>query len=278
MKVPRPSRKFLSAAALGLLLARAPAWAKDEPADGPAADRFTPAFIQAKKGLTLHKDIYVLPLSWSEAYHGNETELLFQVSAKVQLFDMDLYFGFTQKSFWQAYNHSVSSPFRETNYNPEIFYRLTPARAAFHGWGLDAGIEHESNGQSVPESRSWNRIYVAPYRPWADHLLYLKLWLRIPEEEKDSPLDADGDDNPDIVDYLGHGELHWWGRLRERRLLLMLRANPQTGRGALSLDYSYPGDSRDLYYRVGLFNGYGESLIDYDRSLTRISFGIGLLR
>lgn len=256
------------------MLACAAAWAQDEGEE----DRYTPAFVQAKKGLTLHKDIYVQPLSWSEPYHGEETELLFQVSAKVQLFDTDLYFGFTQKSFWQAYNQDVSSPFRETNYNPEIFFRITPQRSDFSGWGADVGIEHESNGKSPPESRSWNRLYFAPYYPAADHLFYFKFWVRIPEEDKDSPLDAEGDDNPDIIDYMGYGELNYRLRFADQRLHVMLRGNPATGRGALAVDFSYPGDSRDLYYRIGLFSGYGESLIDYDRSITRISFGLGLLR
>ena len=73
--------------------------------------------------------------------------------------------------------------------------------------GADIGAEHESNGQDVPDSRSWNRIYIAPFWAKGKNLVYLKVWYRIPEDAKKNPTDASGDDNPDIQKYLGHFEL-----------------------------------------------------------------------
>ena len=55
----------------------------------------------------------------------SDVELKFQFSAKVNLAERvfgnygDVYFGYTQRSWWQAYNTDASSPFRETNYEPE---------------------------------------------------------------------------------------------------------------------------------------------------------------
>lgn len=244
-----------------------------------AGHTFHPAFIQARQGISLDKNNYLLPLSWAERYKGRHAEVIFQLSGKVQLFDTGIYFAYTQRSFWQAYNRRDSSPLRETDYAPRIFYRATPRRLGLFGWGVDAGAEHQSNGRSGLASRSWNRIYVAPYWPRANDVFYLEFWYRLPERAKRYPLDVGGDDNPDITDYLGYGEIHYIRRIFGRqRLHLMLRGNPATGRGAVRISYSVPTGAKDLYFRFTFFNGFGESLIDYNRSVTRVGAGIAILQ
>lgn len=239
---------------------------------------FRPAFVQVRRGISLDKNNYLLPLSWAGRYQGNHTEVLFQLSGKVQLFNTGLYVAYTQRSFWQAYNRSDSSPLRETDYAPEFFYRATPERLGLGGWGVDVGAEHQSNGRSGLASRSWNRIYVAPYLPRANDVFYLKFWYRLPERAKRYPLDVGGDDNPDITDYLGYGEIHYIRRIGAgQRLHLMVRGNPATGRGALQLSYSIPTGTKDLYFRLTFFNGFGESLGDYNRSVTRVGAGFAIL-
>jgi len=240
---------------------------------------FDPTIVRVADGVSMHKDIFVEPLTWSEDYERSETEVNFQVSVKVQLFNRNLYFAFTQKSFWQAYNRSESSPFRETNYNPEFFYRFVSFSKLLPDWGMDLGVEHESNGQALPLSRSWNRFYVAPYLLRNNDLFYLKLWHRFSEKDKLSPLDPKGDDNPDITDFLGYGEIHYQRRFRKQdRMNLMLRTNIREAQGATSFSYDWPSDSKDMYYRVSLWSGYGESLIDYNHSVTRFGVGVVLMR
>ena len=77
--------------------------------------------IQAGAGLSLHKEMFVLPVTYSNEYHGVRTEAVFQLSAKHRIFKTRFYFAYTQISFWQAYDENNSAPFRETNYNPDLF-------------------------------------------------------------------------------------------------------------------------------------------------------------
>jgi len=60
-----------------------------------------------------------------------------------------------------VYNSGISRPFRETDYEPEMFMTFPIDR---EGAGLRArfvnfGLVHQSNGRADPLSRSWNRIY-----------------------------------------------------------------------------------------------------------------------
>ena len=121
--------------------------------------------------------------------------------------------------------------------------------------------------------------YQQAYKPYKNSLYYLKLWARLPEENKNSPTDAIGDDNPDITEYLGHGEIRISHVLFEDHLIsIMLRGNISQHHGAISIDYNIPAYSRDIYYQVRLWSGYGESLIDYNQATTRVSLGVMLAR
>lgn len=238
----------------------------------PSADTEVLSLIQSASGLSVHKEMYLLPVTVANRYSGAQTEMEFQLSAKERILNTKFYFGYTQKSFWQAYDFANSSPFRETNYNPELFYRTGGTSVSFGKWEMDVGFEHESNGQSGATSRSWNRLYIAPYLPRHDSLWYWKLWYRI-------PVDIGKDDNPDILDYMGYGELHYKKRFGHGQLIhAMLRGNTSTGYGAISINYSIPGPSDNYFYLIRLFSGYGESLIDYNHAVNRIGFGIILAR
>jgi phospholipase A1 len=236
--------------------------------------------VNTGPGLSLHKEMFMMPVTFSDEYSGNRTEAVFQISAKHRLFDTRFYFAYTQISFWQAYDHKNSAPFRETNYNPELFYRFK--KMPFHSghFGADIGFEHESNGQRPPVSRSWNLAYVCPYFVQPNLLVYLKLRYRIPEDEKEFPEAAVGDDNPDITDYLGHGDLHVYYKFwRNHMIRLWVQGNLSTGRGGVVLNYGFPVPHSDRsFVGIRVSRGYGESMVDYNRSLTRIGIGIMFTR
>lgn len=213
----------------------------------------------------------------------DHTEAQFQVSLKVPLAsglmspDDAVYFGFTAKSFWQVYNKRISAPFRETNYQPEVFW-ITPVPWQILGGDATAlilGFVHESNGQSVPLSRSWNRLYANLIWERNRFVFSFKPWWRLPEDEKDDPQQSDGDDNPDIEKYLGNFEFGAAYRRQDHEFSLMLRNNlrREHNRGALQLEWTFPLSGRLRGY-AQFFNGYGESLIDYNAHIERVGVGI----
>ncbi|HEU4536217.1 MAG TPA: phospholipase A, partial [Polyangiaceae bacterium] len=110
--------------------------------------------------LTLHEDNYFL------TGFTKETQVKFQFSFKYELWPNEgphaLQLAYTQRSVWALYDES--SPFVETNYGPELFYTFyhRAGREGAPGCGFfleRAGLQHESNGQSPPLSRGWNRLY-----------------------------------------------------------------------------------------------------------------------
>jgi len=236
--------------------------------------------IRTGPGLSLHKEMFMLPVTWSDEYNNARTEAVFQVSAKHRIFNTPMYFAYTQISFWQAYDRNNSAPFRETNYNPELFYRTK--RFPFYAGhvGADIGFEHESNGQKPPISRSWNLFYACPYYHRSNLLLYIKFRYRFPEDEKAFPEAAVGDDNPDITDFLGYSDVHLYYRFAWKHSIhFMIRGNMHTGRGGIVFDYSLPVPKSVMsFFILRVSHGYGESLVDYKRSLTRIGFGIMFAR
>ena len=196
---------------------------------------------------------------------------------------IDVWLAYTQLAFWQVYNSAFSSPFRDTNYEPELLINFRtdypiPGFDNFKVRYFNLGLNHQSNGRSVPLSRSWNRIVanVGLENEKDNFNLLLKTWYRIPEDEHN-------DDNPDITRYMGYGEL--WGTLywKKQRFAVMLRNNfRQDNLGAIQLDWSVPfsffynkfSDKCSVYFQY--FNGYGESLLDYNTSINRISAGFML--
>jgi len=235
--------------------------------------------IHSASGLSQHKEMYMLPVTHSSEYDGLQSEAVFQISAKHGLFETDFYFAYTQISFWQAYDYKNSAPFRDTNYNPELFYRLSPFDYLSGDLGADAGFEHESNGQRIPLSRSWNLLYLSPHYQRDNLLLYIKLRYRIPESEKETPTSTEGDDNPDITDYLGHSDFHLLYRPWLNHQIHFLARGVTSGKGNYSVRYSFPvPKSPQSFLVVHLAHGYGESMMDYNRSINRIGLGLMFTR
>lgn len=245
--------------------------------------------------LSQHGQNYLLPVSYvsnpnSITLDGVGEESIDNIEAKYQISiktpfllqedDLSgLYFGMTLVSYWQIYNAETSRPFRETNYEPELFYQFN-SDISLLGYKFDLfriGINHMSNGQDGLKSRSWNRIVATALFSDKNTAYYLKTWYRLPEDDKEFPLDPSGDDNPDINDYYGRIELGFGLQFGEFNLYSKLRNNLslKDNRSGVELNLTYPINKR-YDFLLQYFNGYGDSLIDYNRHQQRVSAGIQL--
>lgn len=209
-------------------------------------------------------------------------EIKFQFSLKLPILraetlghDNSLWFAYTQQSYWQFFDVNNSRPFRESNYEPELIFshRLMPsddANSVVNAMRIvNFGIVHQSNGQSDPFSRSWNRFYaqVGFEKKFdansSDRLTVLvRPWVRFGNSNPAR------DNNPDIEHFLGHGDvelLYWRGDY-------LLSALGRTR--SLQFDLSVPIYDNGLQAHFQYFTGHGESLIDYNQRHTE--FGLGL--
>lgn len=209
--------------------------------------------VEAKFQLSLKTPI------WSQVYNGQGY----------------LFFAFTQQAYWQAYNSDVSSPFRETNYEPELmlvfphYANVEEAASRI----ISLSLSHQSNGRSGELSRSWNRLKLSWVTSIGNVFINFEPYYRFKEPVKHGIDDPKGDDNPDITKYMGWFELSAAYKQDTATWRMMVRNNLQSdNKGAVRLSYSRPLNNHIRFY-AELFNGYGESLIDYNRSVTR--FGIG---
>ncbi|MBL9190255.1 MAG: phospholipase A [Opitutaceae bacterium] len=215
-------------------------------------------------------------------------EDLLERESSLRRFARGVHFGYTQTSLWDL--SSASKPFYDSSYKPTIFLlRRPPPRLA--GTGLVSllyGVQHESNGKSGrlgrDASRSLNSLYLAPTFRWSlGGERFLEARPRVSAYFQT-------EDNPDIARQRGHVELalragldHSW------QLAAHLRGHPR-GHGSLELNFTWPTDHMRLlpeelratiggYLQVQYFNGYGESLLDYNvRRRDQLRFGLTLVR
>ncbi|MEO7600157.1 MAG: phospholipase A [Opitutus sp.] len=230
------------------------------------------------------------PIYAALGFHG-KTTAKFQFSFKYRMFGpsgnvpewwRELYFGYTQTSLWDL--SDASRPFYDTSYKPALFY-LKESFAHKPGWlsklGLQAGIQHESNGSAGDVSRSLNTVFVTPMmtralsRKWSVSIAP-RVIAYIEKSE-----------NPRIPDYRGNVELLVKvGANQGVELSTYLRKGNDSRYGSVQLDLTWPvrkfpgvpstiGGNLLIQY----FNGWGESLRDYDiRRPDQLRFGFMLAR
>ena len=230
--------------------------------------------------------------SATEPLDLDHNELKFQVSLKTELisrqsFDefgvtpllghigvdnVRLWFAYTHRVNWQMYNARNSRPFRETNYEPEAILTFGTGNEG-NGFKLvNLGLSHHSNGRTESDSRGWNRLYAQGGWEWDRLSVLARVWQRIPESTKD-------DDNPDIKEYLGRGDLvarYQTAGGYVTSVLVRHTVRTAPGRGFLQADWATPvltslGAAR-LHLQIS--SGYGETLIDYNHKQTTIGVGV----
>ncbi len=202
----------------------------------------------------------------------DEEEVKFQVSFKMPLAtglfggNTDLIFAYTSTSWWQLFNNDADNVFRETNYEPEVFLENFPKRKmlGMDFASLQFGINHQSNGQFGTLSRGWDRFFGSAAVELTDDVVVgMRAWYTYRRQEN----------NEDINRYMGYGEIGLGWVPNRHTLTLLYR--PATEGDAVQLTWSYP-ISKYLRIYAQYWNGYGESLIDYDVRTKRYGIGLAL--
>lgn len=211
--------------------------------------------------------------SYDWAGNARKDEVKFQLSLAFPLWrgilgdNSVLGASYTQKSWWQLSNRNESSPFRETNYEPQLFLGFA-TDASFAGWTLrdvEFGYNHDSNGRSDPTSRGWNRLYTRLMAQNGDWQVEVKPWYVV----------GSVDDNPDITKYMGYYQLKVGYALGDAVFSVKGQYNWNSGYGGAELGVSYPITKHVRFY-TQVYSGYGESLIDYNFNQTRVGVGVML--
>ena len=236
--------------------------------------------LQNALGIELYKFNYLLPVTYAKTVPDDgrkSVETKFQISlAKPLFYDVfglreSLVAAYTQTSWWQI--TKTSAPFRETNYQPEIFLNFASPKylEQIGVKNLKFGLLHESNGRDGSNSRSWNRAYVQGDLVYGNLTISPRAWIVV----------GDKGDNKDILKYIGHGDVRLSYNLNDHIFSLMLRNNlhfDKTNKGAAELSYMFPIFSTGVYGYLQYFTGYGESLIDYDRHTDKVGLGFVILK
>lgn len=247
--------------------------------------------------VTPYKPIYILPARWTsypneQPESGNidpdyiapagtnydNIETKFQLSFKAKVLQNffwghgDLWVAYTQISHWQIYNTKLSRPFREVNFQPEVILNF-PVNFKLLGFKtrmIGMAFNHESNGKSDPYSRSWNRVIFHAGFERKNWSVYVRPWFR---------MSATKDDNPDISEYVGRGDVNVIYAKNGNILSFIgshnLNFNAKT-RGNASFSWSYPIKNNLKGYLL-VSHGFGETLIDYNNKQTTVGVGVSLI-
>jgi len=224
--------------------------------------------------LSRYKDLYFI--------FGSPTTKI-QISFKYKITHLlDLYLGYTQDMFWDLGKSSV--PFRDINFNPDLFYRIDFPEHTFMK-AIDFGIfEHDSNGKDGDTSRAWNGSFIKFYTivrfyNWSFNWDTKFYWFYN---------FAMGDYNKDLREYAG-----FWNT----RISFINYYDPDKFVDRISLYFSFfpggkysqrwnkGGQEIGFKFRVGgkafypsifvqLYHGYNENLLDYNKEVFAYRMGI----
>lgn len=237
--------------------------------------------------ISLYEPTYIMPFAYTSSFNSaaeaaapdnaslNNIETKFQFSIKATVwrnffgYKNSLNLAYTQLSFWQVYNKDTQF-FRESNYQPEIFFANNIKQNIFGGWNLsfiNVGAMHQSNGRGGAYERSWNRVYIETIFSNNNWLISLRPWYVLNG--------ASLDNNPDIAKYLGHERLLISYKFHKQTISLLSYNLENISRASTKLTWSFPLVRQFRGY-IQAFSGYGQSLIEYNHHENTISVGIAL--
>ena len=222
----------------------------------------------------LYKDNYFIfgpPLNQKPTVQN--TDAKFQISIAQRLtystlpWGTYLYLFYTQKCFWNVLEKSL--PMTDLNFNPGIGLGKPLFVKDRYIGEMKLIIEHESNGRSKEESRSWNKISLGANIMVEPHfIVHAKGWIPI----------VDGKHNKDILKYCGIYQMgislktldDKWGFSA-----LLTKRSGWNWNYNVTLELSYRFNRHNnQYFFLQFYNGYGEGLLEYNKFHSQLRAGI----
>lgn len=218
-------------------------------------------------------NFFISGVPTNQAVSKDNSDIKYQVSFKQLVtratlpLNSYLFVFYSQKAFWDVYRRS--SPFEEINFNPGIGLGKPVFDKNGQIFGLaEIKFEHESNGRDSLDSRSWNRVTGAFHTPLGRRtLLSVKAWAPVAYKEN----------HPDILDYVGLGEIKLEQTILSNRLVgeVTVRKGLKDWKGSVGTKVYYKlfNNSGNQYLMLEWFAGYAESLIDYNQYSSMVRLG-----
>ena len=220
-----------------------------------------------------HDNYFITGIPLDRRITKHTADAKFQISIRQRLtktvlpFNSFLMLTYTQKSFWEIYDKSA--PFADSNYNPGLILgRPIITDNKLKGMAY-IGMEHESNGKDSASSRSWN-YFVLSGAYYFNYFFstQVKAWPGFA-----------GSDNKDIYKYRGWGlvALNYYSRKGGfwASLIVNPRGNFTTFNTQLELNVKLSPKSNQ-YIFLQWYEGYGESLLYYNKYSSMVRFGISI--
>ena len=232
------------------------------------------AELDSRPYFGLYKDTYFVGgtvLGSKPTSHNSDVK--FQISFQQRLtksvlpWNTYLYLFYSQKALWNVFERSL--PFHDLNFNPGLgISRYVILKNRLVG-KVTLMIEHESNGRDGTASRSWNKIswageaYISP-----NLMAHAKFWIPI----------VDGKYNKDILKYSGISQAGFQAISNDDKWVLDMTLVKRKGwnfnfNTIVQLGYRLNHNSNQ-FLMLQYYNGYGETLLDYNQYHSRIRIGL----
>lgn len=204
---------------------------------------------------------------------STNSDVKFQISLSIRLtnavlpWNSFLFLFYTQKTFWNVFQNSM--PMHDLNFNPGIGWSKPFFNKGRYAGKLTMLVEHESNGRNGLDSRSWNRVSFYGSTIIDDWLMvHAKFWIPI----------IDGENNRDILKYCGiyqSGVVVTTPNKKFSFGLTMVKRSGWNLNFNTILEASWKvHEKSNLNLFAQYYNGYGESLLDYNQFHSRLRVGI----
>ena len=239
------------------------------------------ALLDRQPNFGMYKDNYFITgVPLNEKTNKYTADIKFQISIRHRLtktvlpYNTFLMLTYTQKSFWDIY--AKSAPFTDNNYNPGLaLVKPVIYKNQLRGTATFA-LEHESNGRDSIESRGWNYLVLSGvYFFNAYFSIQPKIWYGI--LDKGDKLEGGG--NRDLYKYRGYGLIAFNYRSLNDKFWVSAIINPRNKFGNINTQIELNiklNPKSNQYFFIQWYDGYGESLLDYNKYSSMIRAGICL--